>query len=209
MADSTLRVRRATVDDLEALRALWESMRLPAAELEPRLTEFQIVQDEPEGKIVGGMGFQITTQQGRLHSEGFTDFALADTARELLWNRIQTLATNHGILRLWTAEATPFWTRLGFKAASPDDLKKLPPAWTSEKASWLTLQLKNEAVINAAEQEMAMFMHAQKQQSAELFQKVRALKTAATIIAIIIAIFAVGAAIYIFIKRPELLHPGR
>ena len=209
MADSTLRVRRATVDDLDALRALWTSMRLPAAELEPRLTEFQIVQEESDGKIIGGIGFQMAAQQGRLHSEGFTDFAFADAARELLWNRIQTLATNHGILRLWTQEATPFWTRLGFKAANAEELKKLPPAWSSENTSWLTLQLKNEAAISAAEQELAMFMHAQKQQSARLFDRVRTLKTAATIMAIILAAFALGAALYIAIKRPDILHPGR
>jgi hypothetical protein len=31
----------------------------------------------------------------------------------------------------------------------------------------------------------------------------------ATIIAVIIALFAFGAAFYLAIKRPELLHPGR
>lgn len=209
MTGSTLRVRRATVDDLDALRALWTSMRLPAAELEPRLTEFQIVEDQSEQKIVGAIGFQVAAQQGRLHSEGFTDFAIADAAREQLWDRIQTLATNHGILRLWTNEATPFWTRLGFKTANTDDLKKLPPAWNNENKSWLTQQLKDEAAISAVEQELAMFMHAQKQQSTRLFEKMRVVKTLATIIAVIIAIFALGAAIFFLIKRPDILHPGR
>jgi N-acetylglutamate synthase-like GNAT family acetyltransferase len=176
-------------------------------ELEPRLTEFQLV-EAAEGKIVGGIGFQISAHQGRLHSEGFTDFALADAARELLWNRIQTLSTNHGILRLWTREETPFWGRLGFKPANADDLKKLPADWNKD-ASWLTLQLKNEAAINAVDQELTMFMSAQKQQSERVFQQVRTLKTLATIIAVIFALFAFGAAFYLLLKRPELLHPGR
>jgi N-acetylglutamate synthase-like GNAT family acetyltransferase len=207
MTAATLRVRRATVEDLDALRSLWASMHLPAVELEPRLTEFQLVED-PEGKLVGGIGFQISAHQGRLHSEGFTDFALADAARELLWNRIQTLATNHGILRLWTREETPFWGRLGFKPANADDLKKLPADWNKD-ASWLTLQLKNEAAINAVEQELTMFMSAQKQQSERVFQQVRTLKTLATIIAVIFALFAFGAAFYLLLKRPEMLHLGR
>ena len=40
-----LHIRRATVDDLPALRSLWAAARLPADELENRLTEFQVVED--------------------------------------------------------------------------------------------------------------------------------------------------------------------
>jgi hypothetical protein len=89
MTATALRVRRATLEDLDRLRALWESMRLPTAMLEPRLTEFQVVVD-PEEKVVGCIGFQISASQGYLHHEGFTDFGVADAARELLWKRIQT-----------------------------------------------------------------------------------------------------------------------
>jgi len=142
MTVSTLRVRRATIEDLGMLRPLWDSMHLPIAELEPRLTEFQVVEDA-DGKLVGAIGFLIGGNQGRLHNEAFTDFGVADAARELLWKRIQTLATNHGILRLWMQEGTPFWIRLGFKPPLPEDLKKLPASWNTEGATWLTLQLKN------------------------------------------------------------------
>ena len=208
MTASTLRVRRATIEDLAMLRPLWDSIHLPVAELEPRLTEFQVVEDA-DGKIIGEIGFQIGGDQGRLHNEAFTDFSLADTARELLWKRIQTLATNHGILRLWMLESTPFWIRLGFKPPLPEDLKKLPVNWITEKASWLTLQLKNEAAINAVEKELAMFMSAQKQQSDRTMEQMRTLKNLATILAVIFAIFAFGAAIFLLLKRAEYLHPVR
>ena len=59
-------------------------------------------------------GFSSASATGASHSEAFTDFAIADTARELLWNRIQTLASNHGILRVWTTEKTLFWRRSGY-----------------------------------------------------------------------------------------------
>ena len=91
MIASTLRVRRATVEDLDKLRPLWTSMHLPIAELEPRLTEFQVVQDA-EGKVVGAIGFQIIRTAGLLHNEGYSDFSVADTARQMFWDRIQTLA---------------------------------------------------------------------------------------------------------------------
>jgi N-acetylglutamate synthase-like GNAT family acetyltransferase len=208
MTDTTLRVRRATVEDLDMLRALWDSMHLPTAALEPRLTEFQVVVDADE-KIVGGIGFQIASSQGHLHNEGFTDFGVADTARELLWKRIQTLSTNHGILRLWMRDNALFWTRLGFHPASEQELKRLPVAWNSEGPPWFTFQLKDEVAINAVEQEMAMFMTASKKQSERTMEQLRVLKGVALFVAILFAIIAFGAAGYMLLKRPDLLHLRR
>ena len=208
MTASTLRVRRATVEDLAMLRPLWDSMRFPVAELEPRLTEFQIVEDA-DGKIVGGIGFQVSGNQGRLHHEAFTDFGIADAARELVWKRIQTLATNHGIFRLWMQESAPSWIRLGFKPPLPEDMKRFPANWNNQVECWFTLQLKNEAALNAVEKELAMFMNAQKQHSQRTLDQMRTLKTLATILAILFAFLAFGAAFFLLLKRPDLLHPGR
>lgn len=183
-------------------------MKLPVAELEPRLTEFQVVENG-EGKIVGGIGLQIGPRCGRLHSEGYTDFAVANAARELLWTRIQTLASNHGILRLWARESVPFWNGVGFKPADEETLKRLPEAWKTEGTPWFTLQLKDEAVIASLEKELAMFMAAEKRSSERVFQQARTMKTIANLIAIILALFALGAAILILMKRPELLHLHR
>ena len=208
MTASPLRTRRATIEDLDKLRPLWESMRLPVSELEPRLTEFQVAEDA-EGIFVGGIGFQLGGSQGRLHNEGFTDFGQADAARELLWKRIQTLSTNHGVLRLWMRESSPFWIRLGFQSPTPDDLKKLPANWNIEGGSWVTLQLKNEDALNAVEKEMAMFMTAEKRHSERTVEQMRTLKTLVTIVAVIIALFVFGAAFYLAMKRPDFLRIGR
>jgi N-acetylglutamate synthase-like GNAT family acetyltransferase len=207
MTAATLRVRRATIEDLDMLRPMWEAMHLPGATLEPRLTEFQVVEN-PEGHIVGGIGFQIGGNQGQLHNEAFTDFGLADASRELMWKRIQTLCANHGILRLWMRESGLFWTRLGFKPATEQDLKRLPAAWNTEGPPWFTLQLKDEVAIGAVEKELAMFMTAQKRHSERTMDQLRMLKKLATIVAIVFAIIAFGAAFFLLLKRPELLHPG-
>jgi N-acetylglutamate synthase-like GNAT family acetyltransferase len=207
-AAATLRVRRATIEDLQTLRPLWTSMHLPVAELEPRLTEFQVVENS-EGKLMGGIGLQLGNRHARLHSEAFADFAIADAARELLWARIQTLASNHGILRLWTSEDMPFWRRLGFKPADAEALKKLPVAWNAPETSWFTLQLKDEAAIASVEKELAMFMAAEKQNSARVSQQAKVVKTLAMALALVLAIFVFGTIIYMILKRPEILHPGR
>jgi len=208
MTAATLRVRRATVEDLDMLRPMWESMHLPGAILEPRLTEFQVVENA-EGQIVGGIGFQIGGNQGHLHNEAFTDFGLADSSRELLWKRVQTLAANHGIFRVWMREKTPFWTQLGFKAATEEDLKRLPEAWNTEGSPWFTLQLKDEITISAVEKELAMFMSAQKKQSERTMDQLRVLKKVALVVAIVFAIIGFGAALFLLLKRPELLQPRR
>jgi len=208
MTAATLRVRRATVEDLDMLRPMWESMHLPGATLEPRLTEFQVVENA-EGQIVGGIGFQIGGNQGHLHNEAFTDFGLADISRELLWKRVQTLAANHGIFRVWMREKTPFWAQLGFNAATEEDLKRLPEAWHTEGNPWFTLQLKDEVTINAVERELAMFMSAQKKQSERTMDNLRVLKKVALVVAILFATIAFGAALFLLLKRPELLRPRR
>src|SRR5437773_781501 len=108
MSQPEYRVRRATLDDVKTLSALWQTMRFPSGELEKRVTEFQVA-ESTDGKLLGALGLQIAGRQGRLHSEAFSDFALADTLRPLLWERLQAVASNHGLVRLWTQERTPFW----------------------------------------------------------------------------------------------------
>lgn len=203
MSPSDHRVRRATVEDLPALRVLWESMRLPTADLEKRLTEFQVVQSS-NGRVVGALGIQIHRQHAWLHSEAYVDFALADEARPQILARIQALASNHGVFRLWTLEKSPFWSRHGFKGAAPEDLKKLPGPWAHSGAEWLTLQLKDEEAIVSLEKELSVFMEAEKQRTLRTFEHVRMLKKVSTLLALIAALFVLAATIYILHKNPEI-----
>src|SRR6476661_5038766 len=113
MTSTTYSVRRATLDDLAVLRPIWESLHLPVADLEKRLTEFQVAVG-PDNKIVGAIAFQISERHARIHSEAYSDFGAAETVRPLFWQRFQALATNHGIARLWTEEESPFWKQNGF-----------------------------------------------------------------------------------------------
>jgi N-acetylglutamate synthase-like GNAT family acetyltransferase len=127
------------MDDFQSLKSLWKSMRLPANELKKRLTEFQLI-ETAGGQIVGAIGVEIIGQHGLLHSEGYTDFSVADAARELFWERIQTIAAHHGVFRLWTQENSPFWIRWGFQPANAETLARLPEEWKSSDEKWLTFQ---------------------------------------------------------------------
>jgi len=199
-----LRVRRATVDDLATLRAIWLSMRLPADELERRLKEFQVVENT-DGNVLGAIGIQISRRHALLFGEGFSDFSAADPARELFWERIQTLAANHGIFRIWTRETSPFWTRWGFQSANAEILSRLPEEWKAPEGTWLTLELKNEEAVTAAlENKFAGFMDAEKRQTARVMEKARLLKNIITVVGFVVGILGAAIAIYLLIHRSPL-----
>lgn len=202
MNPPVLRVRRATVDDLELLKTLWASMRLSPDELEPRLTEFQVVENH-ENQVLGAIGIQIVKQHALLHSEGYTDFGVADTARSLFWERVQTLAANHGVFRIWTQERSPFWKSFGFQPPNNEILPRLPEAWKNEfEGGWLTFQLKNEDVINAAiEKHFVSFMAAEKLENDRVSERVRTINTVIVIVGFSVGILSIGFAVYLFVHR--------
>jgi N-acetylglutamate synthase-like GNAT family acetyltransferase len=205
MSAAAYRVRRATLDDIGALKTLWESLHLPAAELEKRLTEFQVT-ETADGKLLGAVGLQIIERQGRVHSETFSDFAIADQLRPLLWERLQSVATNYGLVRLWTQEQAPFWNHCGMVPATAETLQKLPVTWRGTTPEWLTLQLREEvSPVISVEKEFARFMEAERQRTEKAFKHARTLKFIANFIAIALAILAFAALVYWARKNPQML----
>ena len=195
-----LHIRRATVDDLPALRSLWLAASLPADELESRLTEFQVV--EADGNFAGALGLQILRQHARLHSEDYADFSVADATRELFWERIQKLAANHGVFRVWTQETSPFWTRWGFQPAGAEALARLPDEWKNLAGRWLTLELKNEDAVNAALQnQFGSFMAAEKKQTAQIASRARQIRTIITVVFFAIGIICIAIAGWLLLHR--------
>jgi N-acetylglutamate synthase-like GNAT family acetyltransferase len=200
----TYRVRRATLDDIPALSVIWSSMRFPVPELSKQITEFQVAENQ-NGEIVGALGLQMVERQGRIHSEGFTDFSLADMLRPKLWERLQSVATNHGLLRFWTQENAPFWSHGGLDKADEETLAKLPAAWRGLPGPWWTLKLKEDLeTLISADREFAVFMQAEKERTQRTFQQARLMKIIASLIALallgIVVVFGV-----IFIKRSAQL----
>ena len=179
-------------------------MRLPAGELEKRLTEFQVI-ETADGQIVGAIGVQIIRQHALLHSEGYTDFAVADAARQLFWERIQTIAAHHGVFRLWTQENSPFWVRWGFQPANAEILERLPDEWKCSEGKWLTIQLKNEEAIATLEKELEAFRESEKKRTAQTMDQARTMTTTITVIAFVVGIVLIGVAIYLFVRRGSSL----
>ena len=208
MTSTNYRVRRATLDDVGQLTSLWQSMRFPVDELARRITEFQVAEG-PDGKVLGAVGLQIAQRHGRIHSEAFTDFALADQLRPLLWERFQGIATNHGLLRFWTQEEAPFWSHCGLIAPDAEATEKLPLLWRNSpsRSPWLTLKLREDvSEVISADQEFALFMQAERARTERAFQHARILKIIATLIALVMLGLVLAGAFFVIRKNPNLLH---
>lgn len=183
-------------------------MHLPYNELKKRLTEFQVVQTA-DGRLLGAIGMQIIRQHARLHSEAYFDFALADPARQMFWNRIQTIASNHGVFRLWTQETSPFWARFGFQPAVAGKSSRLPEEWDQFQGEWLTLRLKDEEVIaDALDKNFAAFKSSEKRSVARIREQAQMLKTIIIVAGFLVGILCFAIAIYLIIHR-HMIFPAR
>jgi hypothetical protein len=201
MSDSAYRVRRAIIDDLETLRDLWATNHLPAEDLDKRLKECQVVEG-PDGTLLGALAMEINGRSGRLHSEAFADFARADEMRHALWERMQSVGTNHGLARYWTQEPAPFWRNNGFQAPDEAAMKKLAEQWAAIQGPWITLRVRDEeALEKSLDKEFARFKEETKRQTDRAMAPGRTMKTAATIIAIILAIAVFVASIYVMMNQ--------
>ncbi|HEX3797574.1 MAG TPA: hypothetical protein VH413_02640 [Verrucomicrobiae bacterium] len=206
MSSSNYRVRRATVDDLPHLLALWSAMNFPTADLERHLTEFQLVESD-DGGIAGALGIEIVNRYGRLHSEAFHDFSHANIFRDLLWERMQSVAANHGLVRLWTSETAPFWKTNGFQPAPSEVLKKLPQHWALQTSDWLTLPLRDEDALQASlATDFSALNQEERQRTEQLLQRARTAKWVGIAIAVLVAIAGIFISVYLIMRNSNALR---
>jgi N-acetylglutamate synthase-like GNAT family acetyltransferase len=194
-------VRRATVDDIEELRKLWLQARLPVEELERRLTEFQLVLSTT-GEMVGAIGLHVQGKQGKLHSEAFIHAEHEDDFRPVLWERVKTVARNHGLIWLWTQELAPFYHHNGFQDADEEMRKKLPVGFGDAHAQWSALQLRDEVVLSL-DREFELFHQTEIENTAKVMRQARFLKAVATVIAVVL-FAAVAVGLYYLFRQNRL-----
>lgn len=193
MSTRNSQVRRANIEDLPQLVLLWRREGFSVSDLEKRFKEFQVI-DAPEGGLAAAVGLQVVGSEGRLHSEAFARNEQADACRQLFWERAQIVAQNHGLVRLWTQFATPFWNHSGFRYATAETLAKLPPAFTGSPQPWQFLQLKEEVAAPASvDKEFEMFRAMERERTESMMRQAKLLKVVAVIIVLIVfAVFVVG-----------------
>jgi N-acetylglutamate synthase-like GNAT family acetyltransferase len=198
MSTPQLQVRRATIDDLPKLAPLWRAENLPVEDLEKRFKEFQVAESQG-GEVFGAIGLQIAGHEARVHSEVFTHPEHADALREKLWERVKVLANNHGLVRVWTQLAVPFWHQNGFAAVPAEALGKLPPAFLGDSRPWLLVQLRPEpSSAISLDKEFAMFREAERERTERMFRQARVLKMIAAAFAVAVLFLVLFWAISFF-----------
>ncbi len=187
------KVRRATLEDLPALRELWKKVNLPLGDLEKRFTEVQIA-EAADGQIAGALGVKIDRLHGLLHSEAIPEKENA-ALYEAFWQRVQILSRNYGLFRLWTESQAPYWGTIGFKTPDEKAYEKKPAGVTTEREKLLTLALKEESSEGlSVEQQFELFTQSQKAETERLMQQAQAFKKVAyAVLFIAIAGFLVTA----------------
>lgn len=195
------RARRATTDDLEQLLTLWKAVNLPALELEKHFTDFQVIEDQ-QGKLAAAIGMTISGHDARIHSESFADFGLTDTLRPLFWDRLENIAKNHGLFRLWTDETAPFWKKeVGFNAPSEQAAHKWPESFGAMPHGCLMLQLRDEsAAPDALERELANYKRMEQERLDTLKSRAKVVNVVMTLI---VGALFVGAVVigFLFITK--------
>lgn len=202
MSSSAYRVRRATLDDLPALRELWKQTNLPLQELEKRFTEVQVA-ETPEGQIVGAIGMKIERLHGQVYSEAIPN--AEDTALyEAFWQRLQILSRNYGLFRMWTDSPHPFWQSVGFKTPDAKELEKLPSSLAGSRDKALTYALREESAEGlSVEQQFELFTQAQKQETERLMQQAHVFRKVAYFLLFLAFGGLILAAVVRFFKLPQ------
>jgi N-acetylglutamate synthase-like GNAT family acetyltransferase len=202
-------VRRATTDDLAQLSQMWAEAQFPVDELEKRFTEFQVAATA-EGVVVASVGLQVAGTDGKIHSEWFTDFAMSDSLRPLLWERLQVVAANRGLFRMWTDESAPFWKRgAGFLTAPGELMGRLPADFGASRGAWLVLRLKDESADpDLLEAQFTLFRDAEKARRETLMQRAHTIKMIGTGIAAVLFLLALATLVWYVHKTGGLRLPA-
>lgn len=207
MNPGRLTARRATLDDLPALRGLWQTERLPGHELEKRLTEFHVVV-RPDGTITGTAGLWVVGTEALVHNVAFATPALAVEGREALWSHLLTLAQTQGVTRLWAREPVARWSGAGFAPAAPAQLRRRPPSFGPARERWFTHALRDEAAAAAAwEKEFAALQTYHQEQAERVRRRAAFWKLLAWGIAVVFLAGTIWLLVLMFRTAPRPAGP--
>ena len=206
-----LSARRATLADLPALQELWQRTGLPSLELERYVAEFQVVSGEGEQRLLAAIGLLVEGNEALLHTEAIADPELADELRAGLWRRVQIVARNQGVQRIWTQEDAEYWRTGGFGQPTPQELTGATASFVDSSAAWLVCPLGHPAKAGLhVNEQMAIWQTARSQETQEFQTRIRRFRNFALCVAALVTIAACALFLYVFLRHPEtvqrLLH---
>ncbi|HEY0552030.1 MAG TPA: hypothetical protein VGF13_20685 [Verrucomicrobiae bacterium] len=205
MTDKQYVIRRATLEDLPQLIALWRLEQWPAETLEKRFTEFHLVADT-DGRVLAAIGIQMGGTQGLLHSESIGRAEISDALRGLLWERLQVIIKSNSLERLWTQLNSHYWRDLGFQRATAEQLKMLPAKFAQGERPWTVKSLCAADANAVLEREMAEIKALQLREIARAQQRVQTMKKIALGVTVVVCLIGIAFVVALLKYGPQLFH---
>ncbi|MSU31488.1 MAG: hypothetical protein EXS25_02280 [Pedosphaera sp.] len=182
METSDLTARRATLEDIPALKGLWLNAGLPWDQLESFIGEFIVIPGADQ-QLLAAIGLMIEFNDALLHSEALAMETEADNLRASLWQRIQIMTRNQGIHRIWTQEDADYWRTCGFIATSVHEKPAESPSFLQSSDGWSLFKLLDTDRAKAfAEKQMGIWQASRSEENAALQRKIRNFRTIAFLI---------------------------
>jgi len=198
-----LQARRATLEDLPLLQTLWQRLGLPWEQLERYLTEFQVVTGG-DGSIRAAIGLLVEGTEALVHTEAVADPEDANDCRDALWRRLQIVARNQGVARLWTQEDAAFWTAAGFVSAAPAQLESLRASFADPQAPWRIFEFVNPSAAKLITQQLAIWDASRAGEREDLQGRIRPLRNLAFALAGLVIVALIGLAVFVVMNKDVL-----
>jgi len=207
MEPSQWTARRATLEDLPALETLWQRCGLPWEQLEKFFTEFQVIAGE-DSAVHAALGLLVEGSDGLVHTEAIPPSDIdPDELRAVLWRRVQIVARNQGVQRLWTQEDAPYWVASGFSAPTPAIRTEVHASFLDADPGWKIFQLVDpDKASRLVQEQLAIWQASREQESGEFLNTISTVRNAAFLITGVIIAILMGMALYIFVRRPDLMQ---
>lgn len=197
--------RRATIDDLPALQALWQRADLPWNELEKFATEFVVIPDG-NGMVLAAIGLQVEGDQALLHSEALLSPEKADEYRQILWQRLQIVARNQGVCRIWTMEDASFWNAT-FQKPTAMEIAELKAPFADPSGFWWTHQLMDsKRTQQLLDEQLALWEANRQSESTDLAESIHRIRRMAYATVGVVILMMVFMVVYVLLRRPGAIH---
>lgn len=176
MESLQVELRRATIEDIDALARLWRACDLDVSGLERRLTEFHVALDD-EQRLLGAIGLRLQGGEGCLHTEAYHDVEGMNVAREALLERVGKMADALGLHRMWTTLDLPALGERAFEEPDEESMEAFPREFGDWRQNWRIALLRDPSAAPAnLEKQLAMLTIQNRESSQQIVRSAKIVK---------------------------------
>lgn len=154
MMGGSFQLKRATVEELPALRWLWQRANLSTVALERDLTDFYLLLDE-DFTLLAAMGVHVESKEAWLHHLHFSHDPHDPELFGQFWERLRLLLINRGVQRAWTRQLPAAWRQEGFTDPSSRESLHAPRHAQPDQPGLLVRPMRDARTAQLIEKKVA------------------------------------------------------